>query len=228
VAAAHRPSCLPRRSRQWQEYRPIATFTEHERARRDVDLCNGRLRCHCTPDQVEGWSRSKLSTRSILISVRTLSKSTPGTILPRSSDTMPRCSQDRSVPSQLPMGNGNGPLRSITGGVANQRGAAEPYGQLQRLAQALVLKPERSPECGPRQGRTLGRNVQHAILKAALSAFDYAGRRAAVELADDVKIPGVGFGCLRLQIDRRCTVLAGKHPKAGPARREAGSISRPC
>ena len=40
--------------------------------------------------------------------------------------------EDRSVPSQLPMGNGNGPLQSISCGVANQRAC----GKAGRLAPA--------------------------------------------------------------------------------------------
>jgi hypothetical protein len=59
--------------KRWQKYRPIATFTENKRSRRDVDSCNGQLPYRCTPDRVEGWNRSKLSACSILISVRTVS-----------------------------------------------------------------------------------------------------------------------------------------------------------
>jgi hypothetical protein len=48
-------------------------------ARREA--CNGQVPYHCTPDRFEGWKPSKSNTCSIVISLRTVSKSTPGTVL---------------------------------------------------------------------------------------------------------------------------------------------------
>src|SRR5258707_10618914 len=59
-------------------------FTENERLRPAPGSCNGQLPYHCTPDRFEGRKPSKSRTCSIVISVRTLSKLTPGTAAPHS------------------------------------------------------------------------------------------------------------------------------------------------
>lgn len=66
------------------------------------------------------------------------------------------------------MGNGN--ERSIQALPASRR-AAKPAGTfegLQRLAQTLVLDPQRFTQLRPRQDRTVGQKVQHTLLEAAL------------------------------------------------------------
>jgi len=49
-----------------------------------LDSCNGQLPYHCALDRFEGWNPSKLRTCSIVISARTLSKSTPREVVPHS------------------------------------------------------------------------------------------------------------------------------------------------
>jgi hypothetical protein len=84
AAAAQSSSWLPWRWQPWQKQRPSATFTANERRRRrGVGSCNGQLPYHCAPDRFEGWNPSRFSTCSIVISVRMLSKSTLGAVLPR-------------------------------------------------------------------------------------------------------------------------------------------------
>ena len=85
MAAAQNSSGLPWLWQRWQSWRPIAAFTENERRRSlGLDSCNGQLPYHCTPDRFEGSNPSKFGTCPIVISARTLSKSTPGTVVPHS------------------------------------------------------------------------------------------------------------------------------------------------
>ena len=107
-----------------------------------TDSCNGQLPYHCTPDRFEGWNPSKFRTCSIVISARTLSKSTPGTVVPHSlravvedvrSTLMGKCSA-RTVPFPLHTlyGERERPPQSISPGVANPRAC----GRAGRLAPA--------------------------------------------------------------------------------------------
>ena len=65
-------------------WRPSATFTENERRWPDGEACNGQLPYHCTPERFEGWKPSKTYNCSLVISLRTVSKPTPGTVVPHS------------------------------------------------------------------------------------------------------------------------------------------------
>ena len=92
----------------------------------DVGSCSRQLPYHCAPDRFEGWQPSKLRTCSIVISMRILLKSTPGTVVPRSVTGRLGALIDRSVPF-LSMGNGNGPLdRSVVPAAADSARARTP------------------------------------------------------------------------------------------------------
>jgi hypothetical protein len=78
---------------------------------------------------------------------------------------------------------------------------------LQRLAQVLVLDPERIPELGPCPHRTLGQTVEDSLLETAALLVR--------ELVDDLQVGCRRVGRDQLQRDRRRgrrdAVLAGEH-----------------
>ena len=73
------------------------------------------------PEQVQHPLHRHESANSVEVNAGHGASSCGELVEPRSPDSMARCSEDRSVPSQLPMGNGNGPLQSISCSAANQR-----------------------------------------------------------------------------------------------------------
>ena len=167
MAAAQSSSWLPWLWHHGKSSDPIATFTENERRRRPASArAADNFRTIATPDRLEGWNPSKLRTCSIVTQLRTLSKSTPGTVLPRSPDTMPRCS-GRPFRSLFSLwGTGTAPFNRSVAALPTSGRAAKPAGslqRLQRLAQALVLDPQGIAELRSCHGRALGQKVEHSL-----------------------------------------------------------------
>jgi hypothetical protein len=105
------------------------------------------------PGSFAGSNPGKLRRGSIASSVRSLSKSTPGTVVPHLG-TVPFGAHvvDRSVPF-LSMGNGNGPPRMINRGAAIQPAC----GTAGRPAPATA-----APHAGGRSRSTGNRAASHA------------------------------------------------------------------
>ena len=95
----------------------------------DPGVMQGTASVPLRPDRLEGSNPSKFSTRSIVIESANSVEVNAGhgvsscgeLVEPRSPTQWLGARRDRSVPSQLPMGNGNGPLQSISCSVANQQ-----------------------------------------------------------------------------------------------------------
>ena len=103
-------------------------------------IMQGTRSYHCWPDRLEGSKWSKLSTCSIVISVRSLLKSPPGTVLTLSVEEIARWKKDRSVPF-IYEEQGTAFLRSVDA-LPTSRRAADPASWLERLqclSQTLVL-----------------------------------------------------------------------------------------
>lgn len=104
-----------------------------------------------TLDRFEGWHASKFRTCSDAISVRTLSKSVPGTATPHSV-TRQLVLDDRSVPF-LSMGNGNGSHQwlmswfNVNGGTGVARSGRRRTEQVRSIWR-LGANPERERQGG--------------------------------------------------------------------------------
>ena len=127
--------------------------------RLDAGSCNADNFRTIAPNRLKGWNPSRLKTCSIVISLRTLSKSTPAHGSSSLRDETSWCVTTVPFPLSL-WGTGTILSNRSAEPLPTSRRAAEPAGPLERLqhlAQTLVLDRQRITQLRSRQHRPRAR-----------------------------------------------------------------------